>query len=104
MHILATLLNNGTSPPTSGHPYPDKGERAWMRCLRIIFPHFPAFGRKGDPHGPIRCTYTNIIRDFYCQPREELQGWGLRFMLAVGEAANGIGKNGAWWAGEFWFL
>ena len=61
-------------------------------------PDFPDFGRKGIRTA--KPTYTNDIPDFYYQPREQPQGWGLTFMLTICEGATGRGENTAWWAGE----
>ena len=47
-------------------------------------------------NGRVRMMY----RIFYPQPKEQPQGWGLRFMLTIHEAATGRGKNTAWWAGD----
>lgn len=96
VQILATLLNDGTSP-TTGNRILTKESVEEMFTNQI--PQFPDFGRKGVR--ATKPTYTNDIPDFYPQPREQPQGWGLTFMLTLHEAATGRGKNTAWWAGEF---
>ena len=97
VQILATLLNNGTSPTT-------KNQILTKESVDEMFtnqiPDLPDFGRKGIQKA--KPTYTNDIPDFYPQPREQPQGWGLTFMLTIHEAATGRGKNTAWWAGEFY--
>ena len=92
--ILATLLNDGVSPTTQNRIL--KKESVDEMFTNQI-PDFPNFGRKGIVTA--KTTYTNDIRDFYPQPKEQPQGWGLTFMLTIHEAATGRGKNTAWWAG-----
>ncbi|MCJ1454810.1 hypothetical protein MMC28_005163 [Mycoblastus sanguinarius] len=99
--ILATLLNDGVSPTTQNRIL--KKESVDEMFTNQI-PDFPNFGRKGIVTA--KTTYTNDIRDFYPQPKEQPQGWGLTFMLTIHEAATGRGKNTAWWAGLpnlFWW-
>lgn len=65
--------------------------------FRNQIPDFPDFGRKGVKSA--KAEYTNDIEDFYPQPREQPQGWGMTFMLTLHEGATGRGRNTAWWAG-----
>jgi len=105
--IIATLLNNGTSPKTSQQIL-SKASVDEMFTNQI--PNFPNFGRKGIKTA--KPTFSNDIPDFYPQPREgeqgqKPQGWGLTFMLTLEEhPKTGRAGNTAWWAGLanlFWW-
>ncbi|KAL8712937.1 MAG: hypothetical protein Q9220_002795 [cf. Caloplaca sp. 1 TL-2023] len=92
--ILATLLNDGISPTTSTRIL-SPASIAEMFTNQI--PQFPDFGRRGI--SAVKPDLTNPIPDFYPQPPEQPQGWGLTFMLTIHPGATGRGKNTAWWAG-----
>ncbi|MCJ1231265.1 hypothetical protein MMC12_007942 [Toensbergia leucococca] len=99
--ILATLLNNGTSP-TTGAQILLPTTVAQMFTNQIS--EFPDFGRQGVPAA--KPDLTNPIPDLYPQPRELAQGWGLTFMLTMHPLPTGRGANAAWWAGLpnlFWW-
>ncbi|RMZ82559.1 hypothetical protein DV738_g1458, partial [Chaetothyriales sp. CBS 135597] len=74
--ILATLLNDGTSPITGAQIL--KKETVDLMFQNQI-PNFPAFSRQGIP--PAKPDLTNAIPDLY--PGKH-QGWGLTFMLSDG--------------------
>ena len=71
--ILATLLNDGTSPITGARIL--KKETVDLMFQNQI-PEFPDFGRQGIPLA--KSDLTNTIPDLY--PGKQ-QGWGLTFML-----------------------
>jgi len=87
--ILATLLNDGTSPK-NGAKILTKETVDLMFQNQI--PEFPDFGRQGIP--PAKSDLTNAIPDLY--PGKE-QGWGLTFMLSDGPT--GRSSTTAHWAG-----
>ncbi|KAL1961722.1 hypothetical protein VTN77DRAFT_1122 [Rasamsonia byssochlamydoides] len=88
--ILATLLNDGTSP-TTGKQILRKETVDEM--FRNQIPEFPDFGRQGIPDA--KPDLTNPIPELY--PTAGPQGWGLTFMLTGG--ASGRSSGTAWWAG-----
>lgn len=90
--ILATLLNDGTSPKT-GAQLLQKSTVDLMFTNQI--PEFPQFGRQGIPDA--KPWLTNPLPNLYPAPEEEVQGWGLTFMLSGGYT--GRSKGTAWWAG-----
>lgn len=90
--ILATLLNDGTSPKT-GAQLLQKSTVDLMFTNQI--PQFPHFGHQGIPDA--KPWLTNPLPDLYPAPKEEGQGWGLTFMLSGGYT--GRSKGTAWWAG-----
>ncbi|EXJ65514.1 beta-lactamase [Cladophialophora yegresii CBS 114405] len=87
--ILATLLNDGTSPITGAQIL--KKETVDQMFQNQI-PGFPNFGRQGIP--PAKADLTNAIPDLY--PGKE-QGWGLTFMLSDGPTGRSSGTGH--WAG-----
>ena len=99
--ILATLLNNGTSPTTSVQILqPSTVDTMFTNQI----PQFPNFGRQGIPGA--KPEYSNPLPDLYPQPPEQEQGWGLTFMLTVHPGATGRGANTGHWAGLsnlFWW-
>lgn len=103
VQILTVLLNNGVSPITGARIL---SEGSVEEMFRNQIPDFPDFGRRGVKSA--KGEYTNDIEDFYPQPKEEPQGWGLTFMLTLHEGATGRGRNTSWWAGlanrEFFFF
>jgi len=98
--IIATLLNDGTSPTTGAKILESKTVDA-MFANQI--PEMPDFARQG-----IKAAIpelTNPIGELYPQGNEP-QGWGLTFMLTIAEGATGRGRNTGWWAGLpnlFWW-
>ncbi|KAL8714301.1 MAG: hypothetical protein Q9225_006584 [Loekoesia sp. 1 TL-2023] len=99
--ILSTLLNSGTSPKTSARIL-SPASVSGMFTNQIL--EFPNFGRKGTPAA--KPDITNPTTEFYPQPREQPQGWGITFMMTIHEGATGRGRNTAWWAGVtnvFWW-
>lgn len=99
--LIATLLNDGTSPLT-GKQILKKETVDEMFSNQI--PEMPNFGRKSItavmPH------LTNSITELYPQPHDQAQGWGLTFMLTIQPGATGRGANTGWWAGLpnlFWW-
>ncbi|RMD39259.1 hypothetical protein DV735_g5871, partial [Chaetothyriales sp. CBS 134920] len=87
--ILATLLNDGTSPITGAQIL--KKETVDLMFQNQI-PNFPHFSRQGIP--PAKPDLTNAIPDLY--PGKQ-QGWGLTFMLSDG--ATGRSDSTGHWAG-----
>ncbi|KIV86035.1 hypothetical protein PV11_01676 [Exophiala sideris] len=87
--ILATLLNNGTSPITGAQIL--KKETVDMMFENQI-PSFPHFGKQGIPAA--KSDLTNTIPDLY--PGSQ-QGWGLTFMLSDGPTGRSSGTGH--WAG-----
>ncbi|KAL8690009.1 MAG: hypothetical protein Q9218_004442, partial [Villophora microphyllina] len=99
--ILATLLNNGTSPTTQRRLL---STDSITEIFKNQIPQFPNFGRQGIPAA--KPDLTNPIPDMYPQPPDQPQGWGLTFMLTLHEGATGRADNTAWWAGLpnlFWW-
>jgi len=99
--IIATLLNDGTSP-TTGKQILKKATVDEMFSNQI--PEFPNFGRQ--PIADAMPDLTNPIGELYPQPHDQPQGWGLTFMLTISEGATGRGRNTGWWAGLanlFWW-
>ncbi|KAI4129688.1 MAG: hypothetical protein LQ347_003670 [Umbilicaria vellea] len=99
--ILATLLNDGTSPTTGKRIL--KPETV-QEMFKNQIPQFPDFGRNAIPAA--KPEFTNPIPALYPQPPEQPQGWGLTFMLTIHPGATGRGNNTAWWAGLpnlFWW-
>jgi CubicO group peptidase (beta-lactamase class C family) len=90
--ILATLLNDGTSP-TTGAQILQKSTVEEMFKNQI--PKFPNFGRQGIPAS--KPWLTNPLPDLYPIPPEQPQGWGLTFMLTSGPTGRSPGT--ATWAG-----
>ena len=96
VEILASLLNDGTSPTTGAQIL--RKETVDMMFENQI-PNFPDFGRQGIP--PAKADLTNPIPDLY--PGKQ-QGWGLTFMLSDGPT--GRSNKTAHWAGLpnlFWW-
>ncbi|KAL1959935.1 hypothetical protein VTO42DRAFT_603 [Malbranchea cinnamomea] len=95
--ILATLLNDGTSP-TTGAQILQKSTVDEMFKNQI--PEFPNFGRQSIPAA--KPDLTNPIQVLY--PGDGPQGWGLTFMICGG--ATGRSEGTGWWAGLpnlFWW-
>ncbi|CZR52725.1 probable beta-lactamase class C and other penicillin binding proteins [Phialocephala subalpina] len=90
--ILATLLNDGTSPKT-GVQLLQKSTVDLMFTNQI--PQFPQFGSRGIPDA--KPWLTNPLPNLYPAPEEVVQGWGLTFMLSGGYT--GRSKGTAFWAG-----
>ncbi|GIK00368.1 hypothetical protein Aspvir_004391 [Aspergillus viridinutans] len=88
--ILATLLNDGTSPIT-GKRILDKATVEEM--FRNQIPNLPNFAAQGIP--PSKPDLTNAIAHLYPSPTP--QGWGLPFMLTGGPTGRSEGT--AHWAG-----
>ena len=91
IEILATLLNNGTSPVT-GAQILQKSTVDEMFKNQI--PNLPDFARNGIPDS--KPWLTNPIPDLYPAPGHQ-QGWGLTFMLTGGSTGRSPGT--AQWAG-----
>ncbi|PKX97003.1 serine hydrolase domain-containing protein [Aspergillus novofumigatus IBT 16806] len=88
--ILATLLNDGTSP-TNGMQILEKATVDEM--FRNQIPNLPNFAGQGI--SPSKPDLTNAISHPY--PSSTPQGWGLTFMLTGG--ATGRSEGTAHWAG-----
>jgi CubicO group peptidase (beta-lactamase class C family) len=99
--IIATLLNDGTSPHTGNQILKKETVDAMFENQ---IPNMPNFGRQGIADATPELT--NKIPELYPQPKEQPQGWGLTFMLTISEGATGRGRNTGWWAGLpnlFWW-
>ncbi|KAF2229612.1 beta-lactamase/transpeptidase-like protein [Viridothelium virens] len=103
--ILATLLNNGTSPTTNAQIL--KPETV-DNMFRNHIPQFPDFGRQGI--AAAKPELTNALPDVYPQEGNPPQGWGLSFFISTDESGKGKGtgrSNGTvHWAGLpnlFWW-
>lgn len=91
--IIATLLNDGTSP-TTGARILSKATVDQMFTNQI--PEYPNFARQGIPDA--KPDLTNRIPEIYPVPGNPPQGWGLTFMLTNG-GATGRSKSTGFWAG-----
>ncbi|KAF1921503.1 beta-lactamase/transpeptidase-like protein [Ampelomyces quisqualis] len=91
--IIATLLNNGTSPTT-------KKQILKKETVDLMFTNqieqFPDFGRQGIPDA--KPDLTNPLSDLYPNEGKAPQGWGLTFMMANG-GPTGRSKTTGFWAG-----
>ncbi|KAF1972330.1 beta-lactamase/transpeptidase-like protein [Bimuria novae-zelandiae CBS 107.79] len=91
--ILATLLNDGTSPTTGAQILaPSTVESMFENQI----PQFPNFARQGIPAA--KPDLTNPVPELYPVPGNGPQGWGLTFMLS-GAGATGRSASTAFWAG-----
>ncbi|KAH7067549.1 beta-lactamase/transpeptidase-like protein [Paraphoma chrysanthemicola] len=91
--IIATLLNNGTSPTTGAQIL--KKETVDQMFTNQI-PEFPEFGRQGIPDA--KPDLTNPLGEIYPVEGNPPQGWGLTFMLSNG-GPTGRSKTTGFWAG-----
>jgi CubicO group peptidase (beta-lactamase class C family) len=89
--VIATLLNDGTSPIT-GKKLLKKETVDEM--FRNQIPHTPDFATQGIP--PSKADLTNPIPNLYPSNGTE-QGWGLTFMLTGGPTGRSPGTGH--WAG-----
>lgn len=91
--IIATLLNDGTSPITGAKIL----EKATVdEMFKNQIPNFPDFGRQGIPDA--KPDLTNPIPEIYPVSGNPPQGWGLTFMLSNG-GVTGRSKGTGFWAG-----
>lgn len=94
--ILATLLNNGTSPKTGAKILsPATVDAMFTNSI----PDRPDFARSGVPAG--KPYQTNPIPELYQEPGNPPQGWGLTFMMTNldGKGPTWRGRNSGNWAG-----
>ncbi|KAL4863691.1 hypothetical protein BDV12DRAFT_189479 [Aspergillus spectabilis] len=92
--IIATLLNDGTSPTTkSTILQPSTVKQMFQNQI----PQFPNFARKGIPAAEPEDTFP-IPEIYPAQPHDQPQGWGLSFMLTLHPTAQGRGSDTANWA------
>jgi CubicO group peptidase (beta-lactamase class C family) len=91
--ILATLLNNGTSPTTGARIL---AETTVEEMFRNQIEKFPNFGRQGIPAA--KPDLTNVIPEIYPVSGNPAQGWGLTMMLSNG-GATGRSTGAGFWAG-----
>ena len=99
--ILATLLNDGTSPTTGAQILSAKSVD---EMFTNQIPKMPDFGRQYIP--AVKPQFTNPSEDLWPQEGQPSQGWGLTFMLLQDGLPTGRGKNAAYWAGiinSFWW-
>lgn len=90
--MLATLLNDGTSPITGAQLL----KKATVdEMFRNQIPELGDFGRQGIPAA--KPELTNAIPEIYPVPGDGPQGWGLTFMITGG--ATGRSSSTAFWAG-----
>lgn len=100
--ILATLLNNGTSPTTNARIL---SEDSIKTMFTNSIPQFPDFGRQGTPAA--KPELTSPLPEMYPQAGNPPQGWGVTFMITHEEGATGRGRDTVWWAGLanlFWWV
>ncbi|KAG0652015.1 methylbutanoyltransferase, partial [Hyphodiscus hymeniophilus] len=101
VRIIATLLNDGTSPTTGKQILKPETVKTMFENQ---IPQLPNFAREGLQAAIPELT--NEIPELYPQPHDQAQGWGLTFMLTISEGATGRGGNTGWWAGLpnlFWW-
>ncbi|KAI8932072.1 hypothetical protein NX059_010960 [Plenodomus lindquistii] len=91
--IIATLLNNGTSPTTGAKLL--KKETVDLMFTNQV-ESFPNFGRQGIPDA--KPDLTNPLAEIYPVEGNPPQGWGLTFMLSNG-GPTGRSKSTGFWAG-----
>lgn len=91
--IIATLLNDGTSP-TTGAKLLDKATVDTMFTNQVE--RFPDFARQGIPAA--KPDLTNAVPEIYPVEGNPPQGWGLTFMLSNG-GPTGRSKSTGFWAG-----
>jgi len=89
--ILATLLNNGTSPITGARIL---SESTVDEMFLNQVEKFPNFGRQGIPAS--KPDLTNPIPEIYPVPGNPPQGWGLTMMLTNGGATGRSARTGFW--------
>jgi len=100
--ILATLLNGGISPVT-GSCILQKSTLDDMFTNQL--PHLPNLGRKH--YAAAKPDLVAPVDEFFPQPPEQPQGWGLTFMITPHPAATGRSANTVHWAGLpnlWWWL
>ncbi|KAM3085963.1 hypothetical protein ACMFMG_003013 [Clarireedia jacksonii] len=99
VQILATLLNDGTSPLTQTRIL---SPQSVALMFENQIPSFPNFARNPTPTA--KPHLTNAISELYPTGDNKPQGWGLSFMLAGGPTGRSEGT--AHWAGLanlFWW-
>lgn len=96
--ILATLLNNGTSPTTGKQILkPETVDTMFENTI----PQFPQFAN-GDGTGfaeDAKPFWSAGIPNGYPQEGNPPQGWGLTFLLTLNDGATGRAPNTAHWSG-----
>ncbi|KAF3004271.1 GPI transamidase component [Curvularia kusanoi] len=100
--LLATILNEGTSPTTGKQILkPESVELFWENQI----PNQPDFARGGPP--PANPELVNASPEFYPQPGNPPQGWTYAGFLTIEAGPTGRGKNTIWWMGLancFWWV
>ena len=99
--IIATLLNNGTSPTTGKQIL---SNASVDEMFKNQIPQFPKFGYETIPAA--KPQFTNQLPAMYPQEGNPDQGWGLTFHITQEPGATGRGANTGWWAGIcnlFWW-
>ena len=99
--IIATLLNNGTSPTTGKQILKSS---TVDEMFRNQVPEFPRFSYESVPAAKPRLV--NSMPQIYPQEGNPDQGWGLSFHITIEPGATGRGANTGWWAGIanlFWW-
>jgi len=92
VQILATLLNDGTSPLTQARIL---SPQTTALMFENQIPSFPNFARTPIPAA--KPHLTNPLPELYSIADKKPQGWGLSFMLTGG--ATGRSEGTAHWAG-----
>lgn len=98
--IIATLLNDGVHAPSGNRIL--KKETVDMMFSNQI-PEFPNFAREMGT--PCKLHYANPAPEFYPEPGNPPQGWGLTFFLHLQDSVI-HSKGTGWWAGLpnlFWW-
>jgi hypothetical protein len=100
LELIATLLNNGTSPTTGAQILkPSTVDEMFTNQIS----DYPHFARRHYPSPDRDLVNPNCISNMYPEPNDPPQGWGLTFMLMSLERSDPVrrGKNTAHWAGLF---
>ncbi|KAH7078854.1 phosphatidylinositol-glycan biosynthesis class S protein-domain-containing protein [Paraphoma chrysanthemicola] len=100
--ILAAILNDGTSPQTGKQIL--KKESVDLLFENQI-PNQPDFARAGL--APANTELAAPVPEFYPQPGNPPQGWGLGGFLTIAAGPTGRGANTIWWMGLpncFWWV
>jgi CubicO group peptidase (beta-lactamase class C family) len=100
--ILATLLNDGTSPLTQKQILKKESvDLLWENQI----PDQPNFARLDM--APANPLLVNHAKEMYPQPGNPPQGWGFGGFLTIEPGQTGRGANTLWWMGLcnlFWWM
>ncbi|KAF2148788.1 beta-lactamase/transpeptidase-like protein [Myriangium duriaei CBS 260.36] len=94
LQVLATLLNEGTSPKTGARILSSK---TVDEMFKNQIPQFGQFGRQGIPAA--KPEWTNPLPDMMPQQGNPDQGWGLSMALNIQPGDTGRSGGAGGWAG-----